>query len=220
MVDSDWLIPDVNAGYNVDSLTGVLAKSFGNMMVFPRYDSDISFVHPGCDSEGSNDVFNLNCGYVDLDDDVSATLLVTSPEPFFGGSFWGQLVYGGDYSAVQVYGVGDFTQPAIGDIVTVSGEYEEYRGQSEIVIFGEDDISVDSSSNDVTLRSSTPARSTRHTKARSLPSLRSSSHRTATARTSGTTLSRAARSSRSTRPSSTATKPSSRRPLGRAPSRT
>ena len=150
MVDGDWLIPDVNAGYSVDSLTGVLAKSFGNMMVFPRYDSDISFVHPGCDTQGDNDVFNLNCGYVDLDDDVSATLLVTSPEPFFGGSFWGQLVDGGDYSAVQVYGVGDFTQPAVGDIVTVSGEYEEYRGQSEIVIFGEDDISVDSSSNDVT----------------------------------------------------------------------
>jgi hypothetical protein len=122
----------------------VLAKSFGNMVVFPRWADDMQFMHPGCEGAGSGSVVALNCGATAIDDDVTATLVVTSPEPFFGGAFFAQTTDGGDYTGVQVYGAGDFSQPDVGDIVTVTGEYEEYNGQSEIVIFGNDDITVDS----------------------------------------------------------------------------
>jgi len=150
MIDSDFVISDVVAGYTIDSITGVLAKSFGNMMVFPRWDSDVEFTHPGCSSDSLYDVVNLNCGAVAIDDDVSATLLVTSLEPFYGGAFFAESADGISYGGVQVYGAGDFTQPQIGDLINVSGEYEEYKGQSEIVIFGDDDLSVISDGNDTT----------------------------------------------------------------------
>jgi DNA/RNA endonuclease YhcR with UshA esterase domain len=155
IVDGDFIIPDVVAGYTIDNLTGVLAKSFGNMVVFPRWASDVDFTHTGCGDAGTGALVSLNCGDTAIDDDVTATLIVTSPEPFFGGAFFAQVEGGGDFTGVQVYGAGDFSQPAIGDIVTVTGEYEEYKGQSEIVIFGNDDISVDSSGSAVTALSVT-----------------------------------------------------------------
>jgi hypothetical protein len=149
IVDGDFVIPDLAAGYTVDTIVGVLAKSFGNMMMFPRWDDDIQFMHPGCENAEQSTLVSLNCGAVELDDDVTATLIVNSPEPFFGGAFFAQSVDGGDFTGVQVYGAGDFTQPSVGDIVTVTGEYEEYRGQSEIVIFGNDDLTVDSTGTEV-----------------------------------------------------------------------
>lgn len=143
LINSDFYYADVLEGYEVDRLTGVFAESFGDKMIHPRWASDVEYIHPGCDASSADNIVALNCGGIEEDGDVSATLVVTSPAPFYGDAFFAQSLDASEYGGIQVYGIGDITVPAIGTVVTVSGEYEEYKGQSEIIVFSADDITVD-----------------------------------------------------------------------------
>jgi hypothetical protein len=78
---------------------------------------------------------------VDEDSDVNLTgLVVVSPEPWYGNSFYVSDPDGDLFGGAVVYSFDDITIPAIGAVVDVQGEYEEYRGNSEVIVFEAADI--------------------------------------------------------------------------------
>ncbi len=138
-----WMYADVWEGYAVESITGVAHRSFGDVKIMARTQEDVVFSYPGCDDTDGLDVQDLNCEG-SIGDDVTLTgLVVVSPEPFFGDSVWAMDPAADSFGGVQLFWTDDdVTLPAIGDIVDVEGEADEYRGQTEVIIFDPADVSV------------------------------------------------------------------------------
>ncbi len=136
IIDSLYYYVDVNPGTAVDSLKGVLFLDFGNAVVAPRWGGDVDFTYAGCDTAADGVLKQINCREVFENDDVEATgLVVVSPAPWFSDSAFFAVDPAGDlFAGIEIYSWADAPAPAIGAVVDVSGEYEEYRGQSEIVV--------------------------------------------------------------------------------------
>jgi len=142
IIDSLFYYVDVVEGSVVDSLTGVLFMDFGNAVVAPRFHYDVDFTYEGCDTAAASGLQEINCREVDEDDDVDVEgLVVVSGSPWFSDASFYAIDPAGDlFAGVLVSSFGDNDPPEIGAIIDVVGEYEEYRGQSEIIVFDDDDI--------------------------------------------------------------------------------
>jgi len=141
LFDSLLHYADVMPGYALDSVVGVMHLDYGNAKIHPRDADDVAFEHPGCDTAESGDLQDINCGAVGEDSDVEIDgLVVVSPEPWYGNSFYVSDPDGDLYGGAVVYSFDDITIPAIGAVVDVIGEYEEYRGNTEIIVFDGADI--------------------------------------------------------------------------------
>ncbi|MCP4870865.1 MAG: hypothetical protein GY898_19350 [Proteobacteria bacterium] len=151
IVDSLFYYADVVPGGTVDSLVGLLFLDFGNAVVAPRWSGDVDFTYAGCDTAADSDVRDINCREVEEEDGVTLEgLIVISPAPWFSDSSFYAVDPAGDFFAgLLVNTNSEDPAPAIGTEVDVEGDYEEYRGQTQVFAFG-DDISVGDDGNDVT----------------------------------------------------------------------
>lgn len=145
LVDDLFFSADVAEGYAVDRAAGVLTPWFGDVTLLPRWSDDVEFSHPGCDdawTSGEADIQGLNCNGVPLGEELTLEgLVVNSPVAFFGDAFFAQDPGNAPFSGVQVYGTWDGVDaPEIGTLIDVTGEGDEFRGQTEIVVFDEGDI--------------------------------------------------------------------------------
>ena len=143
IIDSLFYYVDVNEGTAVDSLTGVLFLDFGNAVVAPRWSTDVDYTYVGCDTAADSDVRDMNCREVAEEDSVSLEgLVVVSPAPWFSDSSFYAIDPDGDFFAgLLVNTNSDDDAPPVGTYVDVEGDYEEYRGQTQVFAFG-DDITV------------------------------------------------------------------------------
>ncbi len=140
-IDSLFYYADVNEGYAIDFATGVMHLDFGNAVIIPRWADDVGFEHPGCADAENGDLQDINCGHVDIDSDVELSgVVVISPETWYGNSFYVSDPDNPAFGGINIYSIDDITVPAIGTIVDLEGEYEEYRGNGEVVVFDADDI--------------------------------------------------------------------------------
>mgnify|MGYP002629693453 CR=1 FL=1 len=144
IVVDDFYYADVEAGYEIASLSGVLHPNYGDASLFPRWHDDIDFTYPGCDdSWGADSIQGARCRVVDEDTEVTIDgLVVTSPAPFFGNAFFVQDIDAvGNFAAAEVYAIFDDLEiPDIGDVVNVSGDVENFKGMTEIVVFNGSDV--------------------------------------------------------------------------------
>ena len=144
IVVDDFYYADVEAGYEIASLSGVLHPNYGDASVFPRWHDDIDFTYPGCDAAwGADSIQGARCRVVDEDTEVTIDgLVVTSPAPFFGNAFFVQDIDAvGNFAGAEVYAIfDDLVIPAIGDVVNVTGDVESFKGLTELVVFGGDDV--------------------------------------------------------------------------------
>jgi uncharacterized protein YdeI (BOF family) len=143
IIDSLFYYVDVNEGTTVDSLVGVLFIDFDDAVVAPRWSRDVEFTYAGCGTAADGDVRDLNCREVDEDDSVSLEgLIVISPAPWFSdGSFFAVDPDGDFFAGLLVNTNSEDPPPPVGTYVDVDGNYEEYRGQTQVFAFG-DDISI------------------------------------------------------------------------------
>jgi hypothetical protein len=132
LVDDVFYYADVESGYEIQSLVGVLHLNFGDATLFPRWDDDVLFSYPGCDDAwtGTDNLPSINCRTVSEGTELQVDgLVVVSPEPWYGdpagGPFSGALVYSFDKS---------MSLPDIGTVVNVHAEYSEYRGNTELLV--------------------------------------------------------------------------------------
>ncbi|MBN95328.1 MAG: hypothetical protein CL928_14885 [Deltaproteobacteria bacterium] len=146
-VDDFFHYADVRADYTVHSVSGVLHQSYGDATILPRWARDVDFDYPGCLDEwtGSDNLPAINCQSVDLGAPVTVSdLVVASADTRYSGTSLfvvdpTALAYGG----IAVYSAEDLASiPAVGTSVTLSGAYNEYRGNSQIVIQGDAGITV------------------------------------------------------------------------------
>jgi len=144
IVVDDFYYADVEAGYEIASLSGVLHPNYGDASIFPRWHEDIDFTYPGCDASwGADSIQGANCRVVDEDTEVTINgLVVTSGEPFFGNAFFVQdLDAVGNFAGAEVYAIfDDLVIPNIGDVVNVTGDVENFKGLTELVVFSNDDV--------------------------------------------------------------------------------
>ena len=144
IVDSLFYYADVQADYTVDALVGVVFTDFGNAVVAPRSGDDIDFTYPGCDAAAAGDLQDVNCRETAEDSDVSLEgLVVVSGSPWFSdNAFFAADADGDLFGGILVSGIqsADFDVPAIGAVIDVEGENEEYRGQTELIVFNADDL--------------------------------------------------------------------------------
>ncbi|MCO4771955.1 MAG: hypothetical protein KDA24_18130 [Deltaproteobacteria bacterium] len=144
IVVDDFYYADVEVGYTIDRLSGVLHPNFGDASVFPRWHDDVQFTYPGCDSSWTSDtVQGARCRVVDEDTEVTINnLVVTSPAPFFGDAFWVQdFDATGNFAGIQLFAIfDDLTIPAIGTELNFTGEVENFRGAAELILFSSDDL--------------------------------------------------------------------------------
>ncbi len=150
--NSVWI--DVAEDYPVSSLVGVMHLDYGEATIVPRQEEDVVFTYPGCETIASdaNSLQSLNCrAHADGTNTTLTGLLVVSQAPFFGNSFFAIDPEADSFGGALIYSFDDLNSPpAIGDTVNVTGELSEYKGRTEIVIDGSDDISVTASGADVT----------------------------------------------------------------------
>ncbi len=144
IVVDDFYYADVEVGYTVNRLSGVLHPNFGDASVFPRWHDDVDFTYPGCDAGWTSDTIQgARCRTVDEDTEVTINnVVVTSPEPFFGDAFWVQdLDATGNFAGIQVFAIfDDLDIPAIGTELNITAEVENFRGASELILFSSDDL--------------------------------------------------------------------------------
>ncbi len=141
LVDDAWVWGDVDPGYDVN-VTGIVHSSFGEVVMLPRSEADLDFEHPGCGAwTASSDARALNCREVEPQTEVTVVnLVVTSGEPFYGDAFYAQRMGADVFAGLQIFGATELTLPPIGSVVAVTGLYEEYRGQSEVVVLDSGDL--------------------------------------------------------------------------------
>jgi hypothetical protein len=146
IVADDYYWVDVEEGYTIERLAGVLHPNFGDATLFPRWHDDADFTYPGCDSSwGADTVQGARCRVVDEDTEVTIeNLVVTSPAPFFGDAFYVQdLDATGNYAGIQLFAIFDDLEiPAIGTELHFTGEVENFRGASELILFSSDDLEL------------------------------------------------------------------------------
>ena len=144
IVADEFYYADVENGYAIDKLAGVLHINYGDATVFPRWDTDVEFTYPGCDPAwGADSIQGARCRVVDEETEITIEgLVVTSGAPFFGDAFFVQdLDATGNFAGAQVYAFWEgLTIPAIGDVVNVTGEAETFRGLTELVVFNDDAV--------------------------------------------------------------------------------
>jgi hypothetical protein len=137
--------PDVELDYEIELLAGVLTPWYGDAMIFPRWSTDLGFSYPGCDDglDGTT-VQGVRCRAVDEDDEVTLSgLVVVSGAPWYGDAFWAQDPTQALFGGIQIFSVFDGLDiPDLGSVITVTGEYETYRGAAEIILFSSDDLEV------------------------------------------------------------------------------
>jgi len=140
LFDSLFHYADVMPGYTVDSVVGVVHLDYGNAKVHPRWGDDVAFTHPGC-SSASGDLQDVNCGGVSEGSTVGLEdLAVISPAPWFGDAFYVSDIDGDLFGGALVYSPSSLTPPPVGTVVSVDGEYAEYRGNTEIIIWDAADV--------------------------------------------------------------------------------
>ena len=147
IVVDDFYYADVLQGYTGVTVSGVLHPNYGDASIFPRWHDDVTFTYPGCDASWGNDsVQGLRCRVVDEDTEVSVDgLVVTSPATFYGAFFVQDLDATGEFAGIMVYDVFDnLTVPAIGDVVNVTGDVENFDGQTQFAVFSSDDFETTS----------------------------------------------------------------------------
>ena len=139
IVVDDFYYADVELGYAVDRVSGVLHSNFGDASIFPRWDTDVEYTYPGCDSGWDDDSLQgVRCRSLDEETEVTLEgLVVTSPAPYFGDAFFAQdLDATGNFSGILVYSVFDELEaPEIGTVIDVTGEAEWFRGLAQLVVF-------------------------------------------------------------------------------------
>ncbi len=144
IIDSLFYYADVQADYAIDSLVGLVFTDFGNAVVAPRWGTDLDFTYPGCDAAADGEVFDVNCREIDEDSDVEIEgLVVVSGTPWWSDNSFFAADAGGElFGGILVSGISsaDFDVPEIGSVIDVEGENEEYRGQTELIVFNADDL--------------------------------------------------------------------------------
>ncbi len=141
VVDDAWVWADVDPGYDV-SVTGIVHSSFGDVVMLPRTEADLDFEHPGCGSwSDPGDARTLNCRELEPGTGVTVwDLVVTSPAPWYGDAFFAELLGAEAFAGLQIFGATELDLPAVGAVVVVTGVYDEYGGQSEVVVSDANDI--------------------------------------------------------------------------------
>ena len=144
IIVDDFYYIDAEADYTLDRVSGVLHPNFGDASLFPRWHEDVEFSYPGCEASwGADSVQGARCRVVDEDTEVTInSLVVTSPAPFFGNAYFVQdLDATGNFAGIQVYAIfDDLEVPAIGTELNITGEVENFRGASELILFSSDDV--------------------------------------------------------------------------------
>jgi len=144
IIVDDFYYIDAEEGYVLDRVAGVLHPNFGNASIFARWHDDVEFSYPGCEASWTADsIQGARCRLVDEDTEITVTnVVVTSPAPFFGDAYFVQdLDATGLYAGIQLFAIfDDLDIPAIGTELTISGEVENFRGASELVLFSSDNV--------------------------------------------------------------------------------
>jgi len=149
-VDDFFHYADVRSGYTIHSVTGVLHLSYGDAKLLPRWATDVDFDYPGCLEEwtGNDTLHAINCQSVDSGAPVTvADLVVASGDTrYSGSSFFVVDPTAFAYGGIAVYSAKDLTSvPAVGTTVTISGSYNEYYGNSQIIVEGDAGITAGAS---------------------------------------------------------------------------
>lgn len=136
---------DVLPGTAFASLCGPERYTFDEYKIAPRDAADYDATLVGCaDAATPTTIYELQQGMVDLGALVLVQdVVVTTPWDFGGDNFWVQDAAGGPFSGIAVYmpSAGAF-EPAMGDVVTLCGEYDEFFDQSQLQIAGEGDVTA------------------------------------------------------------------------------
>lgn len=156
--------PEVNNGDVFDSIVGPLMWNFDNFKIAPRSlddleggggsttsttgDTDTDTDSTSTSTTGDEDVtiYDLQTGKVNPKTDVILKdVIVTSPLSFSGDSFFVQDPAGGEHSGIIVFVKNKTGLAAVkpGDLVTLTGYYDEYFENSQMVLNTAAGLSID-----------------------------------------------------------------------------
>ncbi len=154
IVDDFFYYADVQANYLMTRLSGVVHMSYGDAKLFPRWADDVVYTYPGCDTAwtGSDNLQALNCRSTPVESPASASgLVVVSPETWYGDAFYAVDPNVSAFGGILIYSESDDTTiPALGSIVDINNaEFNEYRGNSQLVIAGDTAVSNTGTHSDI-----------------------------------------------------------------------
>jgi hypothetical protein len=137
LVDDLFVFADLDAGASLSALTGIVHISFGEVKLLPRDVFDLGYVHPSCDAAWTamDDVKALNCNrFAEGELFTFNNLQVVSGANRFGAFFVVDPTATAGFGGLQVFSTATVTPPAVGTTVAVTGLYEEFNAQTELVL--------------------------------------------------------------------------------------